>query len=66
MKKPIAAPAAADLEAPSMPIPPHGGSWIFDEATNELTRAPLPAPDVTEAIAGAVESPVKPDVKEPL
>lgn len=57
MKKPIAAPAATDLEVPLMPVPPHGGSFVLDEEANTLTHVPLP-------VEGAVEHPVKPEPEE--
>jgi len=59
MKKPITAPAATDLEAPPMPVPPHGGSFVLDELANTLTHVLLP-------VEGAVEHPVKPDAEEAL
>lgn len=63
MKKPIAVPAAADLEALPMPIPPHGGSFVLNEESNTLIHMPLPVPE-REVVEGAVESPVKPDAEE--
>ena len=63
MKKPIAAPAAAEREAPPMPIPPHGGSFLLNEDANTLTHVRLQvlAPDTLE---GSIEPPVKSDPEE--
>ena len=63
MKKPIAAPAATDLETPPMPIPPHGGSFVLNEEANTLTHGPLPLPEPDD-VEGGVETPVKSDPEE--
>lgn len=63
MKKPDATPATVDLEAPPMPIPPHGGSFVLNEESNTLVHVSLPVPE-PEAVEATVENPVKLDVKE--
>lgn len=63
MKKPIAAPPAADLAPLPMPIPPHGGSFVLNEEANTLTHVPLPVLE-PEAVEGALEQPVKSDPEE--
>lgn len=63
MKKPTAAPASAAPEAPPMPIPPHGGSFVLNEEANTLTHVPLPVSG-PEAVEGTVETPVKSDLEE--
>lgn len=62
-----AAPTVAAAEAPPMPIPPHGGSFVLNEEANSLTHVPLPVPEpeaVEGAVEGIVEAPVKSDPEE--
>ncbi|OYU38607.1 MAG: hypothetical protein CFE33_15045 [Pseudorhodobacter sp. PARRP1] len=50
-------------DAPPMPIPPHGGSFVLNEEANTLVHVPLPVPE-PEAVEGGVKTPVKPDPEE--
>ncbi|WP_054007885.1 hypothetical protein [Cypionkella psychrotolerans] len=61
MKSPKA--AAPAPEAPAMPIPPHGGSFVLNEESNTLTHVPLPVPE-SDTVEGGVEPPVKANSEE--
>ncbi|WP_054006441.1 hypothetical protein [Cypionkella psychrotolerans] len=63
MKSPKTATQVAALEAPAMPIPPHGGSFVLNEEANTLTHVPLPVaePDTVEE---GVKPPIKLDSEE--
>lgn len=54
---------AAVSDAPPMPIPPHGGSFVLNEEDNTLTHVPLPVSE-REDVEGGVEQPIKSDAEE--
>lgn len=58
-----AVPTVVAPEAPPMPIPPHGGSFVLNATSNTLTHMPLPVAE-PEAVEGTVETPVKSDSEE--
>lgn len=65
MKSPKPAAPTNDVpdDAPAMPIPPHGGSFVLDEEANTLTHVLLPV-SKPDAVEGGGEQPPNSDPEE--